>query len=120
MEVRMIFTKGKRFAALSLLLAVVFLTPLARADQLILKNGREYSGKFVRGDASVVEFRSGGKIESFRTLDIAQIIFKEPELATQPPGSGIQAPVPQGTPQVVQDQPPVRQVPPQVAGPSVT
>jgi len=116
----MIFTIGKRFPALSLLLALVCFTPLARADQLILKNGREYTGKFVRGDASVVEFRSGGKIESFRTLDVAQIVFKEPELAAQPASREIQAPVPQGPPQAVQDQPPVRQVPPQVAGPAVT
>ncbi len=112
------FRQCERLSFLSLVLAIALSISSARADQLVLKNGREYSGKFVRGDASVVEFRTGGKIESFKTMDVVQIIFKEPELAQQPAGRGIQAPAPQ--PPAKQDQPPIRQVPPQAAGPSLT
>ena len=50
------------------------------ADQIVLKDGTVYSGKFVRGDSNVVEFRILGRVESFKVGDIAQIVFKEPEL----------------------------------------
>jgi len=114
------FSQSRFFSSLSLLLALVLSSSAAFADQLVLKSGREYSGKFIRGDASSVEFRTGGKIESFRTLDVAQIVFKEPELAPQPAGRGILAPAAQDPARAAQDQPPVRQVPPQPAAPSVT
>ncbi len=105
----------------SVALGILLSGPAALADQLILKSGREYSGKFMRGDASVVEFRSGGKVESFRTSEVAQIIFKEPELAAASASDRIQAPARNQPPaDQVQDQPPVRQVPPQAAGPTVT
>jgi len=114
------FSQSRFFSSLSLVLALVLSSSAAFADQLVLKSGKEYSGKFIRGDASSVEFRTGGKIESFRTLDVAQIVFKEPELAPQPAGRGILAPAAQDPARAAQDQPPVRQVPPQPAAPSVT
>lgn len=58
----------------------LFLCTAAWADQIILKNGTVYSGKFIRGDSKVVEFRVLGRVESFKTADIAQIVFKEPDL----------------------------------------
>jgi hypothetical protein len=61
-------------------LAIVLLSATAPADQIILKDGTEYSGKFVRGDSRAVEFRILGRVESFNISNIDQIIFKEPEL----------------------------------------
>jgi hypothetical protein len=58
---------------------------IARGDQIILKNGEKYSGRFVRGDDKTVEFRVLGRIESFRIADIDQIIFAEPDLAPPAP-----------------------------------
>ena len=55
---------------------------VAFADQIILKNGQSYSGKFLRGDAYVVEFRILDRVASFKTAEVGQIIFQEPELAT--------------------------------------
>src|SRR5687768_5498660 len=51
------------------------------ADQLILNDGREFSGKLVRADASVIEFRVQGKVQSFSVSEVARINFKEPELS---------------------------------------
>jgi hypothetical protein len=59
---------------------LVFLGTAAWADQIVLKDGMVYSGKFIRGDSKIVDFRILGKIESFKVADISQIIFKEPEL----------------------------------------
>jgi hypothetical protein len=73
----------KRVVSVLVLVLGVSLSPVW-ADQLMLKNGREYSGKFVRADASVVEFRILGRIESFRTSEVSQIVFKEPELINPP------------------------------------
>jgi hypothetical protein len=61
---------------LSLLLA----SPLAWGDEILLKSGRQYSGKFIRGDSTTVEFRILGRTETFKTSEVAQIVFKEPEL----------------------------------------
>jgi hypothetical protein len=63
-------------------LILVLLSTAAWADQIILKDGTMYSGKFIRGDSKMVDFRVLGRIESFKIADIAQIIFKEPELTT--------------------------------------
>ena len=78
-----------RWIILAALLAVALSGSVAFGDQIILKNGREYSGKFVRGDASVVEFRILGRVESFKTDEVAQIVFKEPDLVTPPSGRTI-------------------------------
>jgi hypothetical protein len=71
-----------RSAILGVVLAVAFQNLAAWADQIILRDGTAYSGKFVRGDANGVEFRVLGRIETFKIANIAQIIFKEPELGT--------------------------------------
>jgi hypothetical protein len=60
----------------------MLLSAAAWADQIVLKDGTVYSGKFIRGDAKVIDFRVLGRIESFKLTDVSQIIFKEPELAT--------------------------------------
>jgi hypothetical protein len=63
-----------------LILLMLLMSTAAWADQIILKDGTVFSGKFVRGDVNVVEFRILGRVESFKVIDIAQIVFKEPEL----------------------------------------
>ena len=73
-----------RSFALTCVIALALASTAAWADQIILRDGKEYSGTFVRGDASVVEFRILGRSESFKTADVAQIVFKGPELASQP------------------------------------
>ncbi len=60
-------------------LIIVLIGTAAWADQIILRNGTVYSGKFIRGDSKVVEFRVLGRVESFKTADISQIVFKESE-----------------------------------------
>ncbi len=61
-------------------LAMVLLGATLWADQIILKDGTVYSGKFIRGDSKGVDFRVLGRVETFKIADIAQIVFKEPEL----------------------------------------
>ena len=67
-----------------IVLALICLGTMAWADQIVLKDGTVYSGKFVRGDANSVDFRILGRIENFKVSDIAQIVFKEPELEAHP------------------------------------
>jgi hypothetical protein len=127
--------KSRVFVILAV--AAVLATTAAWADQLILKSGKEYSGKFVRADGSVVEFRVLGRVESFRTSEVSQIVFKEPELVTPPSGSTgpvaaapAPAPAPERSPAPRQvesspardtrDDQRAREVPPQAAGPSIT
>jgi hypothetical protein len=64
--------------------AVMLLAAQLLADQIVLKDGRQFSGKFVRADVNIVEFRIFGKVETFKTSDVAQIVFKEPELVSPP------------------------------------
>jgi hypothetical protein len=75
-----------RWIIFAALIAVALSGSVAFGDQIILKSGREYSGKFVRGDSNVVEFRILGRVESFKTEEVAQIVFKEPDLVTPPSG----------------------------------
>jgi hypothetical protein len=63
-------------------LLVVLIGAIAWADQIVLKDGTVYSGKFMRGDSNSVEFRVLGRIENFKVSDIDRIVFKEPELDT--------------------------------------
>jgi hypothetical protein len=58
----------------------------AWADQIIMKDGRAYSGKFIRGDGNVIEFRVLGRVETFKVAEVDQILFKEPELQNPPAG----------------------------------
>jgi hypothetical protein len=57
------------------------------ADQIVLKDGKAYSGKFIRGDSNSVDFRILGRIESFKTTDVDKIVFKEPELGISSSGA---------------------------------
>jgi hypothetical protein len=125
-----------RHSLLLALLAVALAATAAWADQLVLKNGREYSGKFVRADGNVVEFRILGRIESFKTTEVSQIVFKEPELVNPPSGVSQSAspelrpvePVapPRDVPPAaaesrdVRTGPAPREIPPETAGPSAT
>jgi len=70
-----------KFRSLVSMACLVLLSgPGAQADDILLKDGREFSGKLVRADANVVEFRIQGKIESFNISDVSRITFKEREL----------------------------------------
>jgi hypothetical protein len=73
----------------------IMLATTAWSDQIVLKNGQEYSGKFIRGDANVVEFRILSRVESFKTAEVAQIIFKEPAMqqTAASPATSAKAPV---------------------------
>jgi hypothetical protein len=117
---------GFRNPALLAALAITLLGAMLWADQIVLKDGTVYSGKFIRGDSKEVEFRVLGRIETFKTADIAQIVFKEPELGgpasarvVPPSQSQTQGPPPEPEPSretVVQTQTPSRDVIPQDAG----
>jgi hypothetical protein len=125
-----------RKSLLTALLVAALAGGTAWADQLVLKNGREYSGKFVRADGNVVEFRILGRIESFKTTEVSQIVFKEPELVNPPSGASrtaapdVQpvepaAPVRETPPAVAEDRdvrtgPAPREIPPEAAGPTAT
>jgi hypothetical protein len=69
-----------RLPVLIAVFAFLLLSATAWADQIVMKDGTVYSGKFVRGDANAVDFRILGRIETFKISDVAQIVFKEPEL----------------------------------------
>ena len=96
----------------------------AWSDQILLKDGREYSGKFIRGDENRIEFRILGRIETFKPSEVAQIIFKEPELQNPPPGRSMSSTPEVGTagrqgPPVereLKSQPPGQPAPPQYDG----
>ena len=84
-----------KFPVLIAILGLLLLgTAAAWADQIVLKDGTVFSGKFVRGDANSVEFRILGRVESFKVVDIAQIVFKEPELESSGRISRTPAPQP--------------------------
>lgn len=86
--------------AMAIVLALSVPASVALGDQLIMKDGTEYSGKLVRADANVVEFRIQGKVESFNISDIAQIIFKAPEIVSPPTGRSVSTPTPGSVPRV--------------------
>ncbi len=60
-------------------LLVLLIGTTAWADQIILKEGTVYSGKFVRGDSQLIDFRILGRIESFKTSEISRLVFEESE-----------------------------------------
>ena len=118
--------RSQVFAAV---LGMAVMCSSASADQIILKDGREYSGKFIRGDASVIEFRVLGRVESFKIDEVAQIVFKEPEMQTPQAGRATSSSPNSGTsarqlPPVERDvscRPPVPDTSPQYdGGPSAT
>src|SRR5512139_2195056 len=63
-----------------IVLLLLLLGTAVWADQIILKDGTVYSGKFIRGDAKLIEFRILGRVESFKTTDISRLIFEDPEI----------------------------------------
>jgi hypothetical protein len=73
-----------RMLLLSALLSLVLAAPLAWGDEIVLKGGNRYSGKFIRGDSNTVEFRILDNVQTFKTSDVAQIVFKEPALENAP------------------------------------
>ena len=74
----------KRSVYLSALLLLLLGTAVW-ADQIILRDGTVYSGKFIRGDAKMIDFRILGRVEGFKTTDISNLVFGEPEL--EPPAN---------------------------------
>lgn len=60
-------------------LFIVLLSTAVWADQIILKDGTVYSGKFIRGDANLIDFRVLGRVESFNTAEVSRIVFGERE-----------------------------------------
>ena len=102
-------SKPYLYISLACILVGLF-SATAWADQIILKDGTVYSGKFVRGDSGMIDFRILGRIESFSISEIDQIIFKDSE----PGGSTSIQPAPapdspvQTEPVVVESQ---RQIP---------
>jgi hypothetical protein len=93
---------------IAVMLAVTLTVSVALGDQLVMKDGTEYSGKLVRADANVVEFRIQGKVEAFNTADVAQIVFKAPEIVSPPAGRTMSTPTPASIPRVSASQnPPV-------------
>jgi len=102
----------KKLSPPAVLLVFMLLGAPAFADQLTLKDGRQYSGKFIRADAGILEFRIFGKIETFRTSEVAQIVFQEPELVSPPSRrEAPPAPRPEPTPDA-----PIPAVAPSAAG----
>ena len=59
-------------AFLSLLLAC----PLVWGDEIVLKSGSRYSGKFIKGDSETVDFRILDRVQTFKISEVAQIVFK--------------------------------------------
>lgn len=56
---------------------------MSRADQIILKDGTIYSGKFIRGDSKLIDFNILERIERFKTTDVSKIVFEEPQTETR-------------------------------------
>ena len=71
-------SKSHLYVSLACILAGL-LSATAWADQIMLKDGTVYSGKFVRGDSGMIDFRILGRIESFSISEIDQIIFRDSE-----------------------------------------
>ncbi|HYK87699.1 MAG TPA: hypothetical protein VE398_02945 [Acidobacteriota bacterium] len=97
---------------LSALLSLLLITPLVWGDEIILKSGNRYSGKFVRGDSNTVEFRILDNVQTFKTTDVAQIVFKEPALESPAPDRRFSTTPNTGSGTVSQPQntPPAREV----------
>jgi hypothetical protein len=95
--------------------AIMLIGAAAQADQIVLKDGRVYSGKFLRGDSNIVEFQILGKSETFNITDVARIEFKQPELGVAVPVQEQTPANPRSLPAVQREQPPaVRDLTPQV------
>jgi hypothetical protein len=100
-------SKWSRVALAALLGIAVAASALA--DEIVLKNGRQYSGKFVRGDADAIEFQIQGRVQIFQISEVSEIVFKQPEIVTPPAPLRSEAPPRQVPPQ---NPPPDRDVQP--------
>jgi hypothetical protein len=103
--------------------ALLLLGTMAWADQIVLKDGTVYSGKFVRGDSNAVDFRILGRIETFKLADVAQIVFREPELESSSVSRIMKTPAPPPAPAADPPQQPLSSYPkesepPRAAGPT--
>ena len=105
----------QRFTAFLTIAALILLGTAAWADQIVLKDGTVYSGKFIRGDAKIIDFRVLGRIENFKIEDVSQIIFKEPELAASTAAPS--APAPPSVPAQSAPPPSVAKTSAQISGP---
>ena len=83
--------------------AVLLLGTVASADQIILKDGTIYSGKFIRGDTRTVDFRVLGRTENFQISDISEIVFEDLQSA---PAGEARGTVPAPSPDIQQAPPP--------------
>jgi len=72
--------------------ALLLLGTVALADQIILKDGTAYSGKFIRGDSRTVDFRILGRSENFQISDIEQIVFENTGIGSDAGASSAGAP----------------------------
>jgi hypothetical protein len=102
--------RSKAFVFAVLMIIGAGLSVPAWADQIILKNGQRYSGKFLKGSSSAIEFQILGRAESFSIAEVAQIIFQEPELVAPPADRGMVASPAPSTP-------PTASVPPRPSAP---
>lgn len=98
--------------------ALAVLAAPAWADEIALKSGARHSGKFVRGDANAIEFRVQGRIETYRTSDVSEIVFREPDLSAAPADPRVVT-TPRNESRAGAEQP-AREVPPQQGGPAIT
>ncbi len=78
----------------------------AWSDQIILKDGREFSGKFVRGDANTVDFQILGRVETFKVTDVERIVFKQPEIQGAAPARSMSS-APSSSGSATRQNPPV-------------
>jgi hypothetical protein len=69
--------KSRLVNYLGSVLTMLFLSASGWSDQIILKDGTVFSGKFVRGDSKAVDFQVLGRIETFKTTDVDRIVFKD-------------------------------------------
>ena len=103
--------KSKAFVFVVLSVVGLGLSMPAWADQILLKNGQRYSGKFLKGNSSTIEFQILGRAETFNIAEVAQIIFQEPELVTPPADRGMVAAPASSTPPTA-SMPPTPTTPP--------
>ena len=74
--------------------AVLFLSLAAGAHQIMLKDGSTYTGKFMGGDSTTVEFQILGRIERFKVTDVMNISFEDPVMEYFPGPPGVDYPEP--------------------------
>jgi hypothetical protein len=74
---------------------LLFVCATVWADQIVLKDGTSYSGEFVRGDSTTIEFRVLSNIERFNIDDVSRISFRGAENKT---ASAVKSTIPSPSP----------------------